>query len=216
MRRKIFIVEDHPIMREGYLSLINREPDLASCGTAADGLEALALITEAKPDLVVADLSMPGMNGLELIKSVQAQQPKLPFLVVSAHDESLYAERAVRAGARGYIMKHEAADVIITAIREVLAGRLFLSEHLRERIALRYLGQLDPADDDPLAALSDRELEVFRLIGQGQTTQEIADAMIISPKTVDTYRANIKKKLALDSTAELIQRAALWVASLPE
>lgn len=214
MKYRIFIVEDHPIMREGYASLIGREAGMEICGEAATGHEALERIPQASPDLVLIDISIPGINGIELIKRLQHQAPDLPLLVVSAHDETLYAERVFRAGAKGYVMKHEAASIVVRAINEVLAGELFASERIRNKFFHRYLGGTASAEGTPLEELSDRELEVFQYLGRGYSTREIAEAMLISPKTVETYRANIKNKLGVESSAELTRRAVLWVESI--
>ena len=210
----ICIVEDHPIVREGYVALINREADMEICGEAGTGLEALERLPPLKPDLAIIDLSIPEMNGIDLIKQLRAQGEEFPILVMSAHNEALYAERVLRAGAQGYMMKDEASATVIEAIRTVLDGQIFLSEEIRTRFALQYVGQAAPAS--PLEQLSDRELEVFQHIGMGRSTRETAEAMIISPKTVETYRANIKQKLGIDSTTELMQRAVLWVEGVKE
>ena len=212
MKYRIFLVDDHPVMREGYRSLLEREPDMDCCGEAGSGFEALDRIPEADPDLVLVDLLMPELSGLELLKQLSSLYPELPTLVVSAHDEALYAERALRAGAQGYLMKREVSKVVIEAIRTVLSGRRFLSEGVRDLFAQRYLGT-DAEPGSPLEQLTDRELEVFEHLGRGLTTREIAESMNISPKTVETYRSNIKQKLALDNISELIQRAVIWVDS---
>lgn len=214
MGYRICIVEDHPIVREGYVALINREADMEVCCEAGTGLEALEHLPARKPDLAIIDLSIPEMNGIDLIKQLRAQGEEFPILVMSAHSEALYAERVLRAGAQGYMMKDEASATVIEAIRTVLDGQIFLSEEIRTRFALQYVGQAAPAS--PLEQLSDRELEVFQHIGMGHSTRETAEAMIISPKTVETYRANIKQKLGIDSTTELMQRAVLWVEAVRE
>lgn len=211
MPHRVFVVEDHPVVREGYLSILRRAPDLEVCGEAEDGLQALDAITETKPDIAVIDLSIPGINGLELIKQLQAIQPELQVLVVSAHDEAIYAERALRAGARGYIMKHRASRTIIEGIRQVLRGDLYLSEPLRASFLSRYLDRGDDETSSPLDHLTDRELETFQFIGQGLATKEIAAEMKVSPKTIDTYRAHLKDKLGTSSSAELLRMAVLWV-----
>ena len=208
---KIFVVDDHPIMRRGYASLINREPDLAVCGEAGNAADALTMIPAATPDLVIADLSMPGMSGLELIKQLQARQPALPVLVVSMHDESLYAERALRAGARGYIMKSEADTLVVSAIRAILEGGFYLSSRMSTKILLQYTGRSPGDARSPFDRLSDRELEVLELIGQGYSTRRIAETLHISGKTVESHRGRIKTKLALDSSEELLQCAMQWM-----
>ena len=210
MPNRIFIVEDHPVMREGYSSLISHEPDLEVCGESATAEDAFSRIPDLHPDIVVADLSLPGVNGIELIKRLIAFDACGAVLVVSAHDESLYAERALAAGARGYLMKHESAGSVIDAIRRVLAGHLYLSEKLRERLILSRLTQA-PAAASAVDPLTDREIEVFEHFGRGRTTQEIAERLGLSPKTVESHRANIKKKMGIEHAPEFVQRAVLWV-----
>jgi DNA-binding NarL/FixJ family response regulator len=197
-------------MREGYASLISHEPDMEICGQAASAEEAFAVVPGLKPDVVVADLSLPGVNGIELIKRLQALGACGAILVVSAHDEALYAERVLAAGARGYLMKHESAGNVVEAIRKVLAGNLYLSERLRERLILSRIGQTPPPGS-PVDPLTDREIEVFEHFGRGRTTQEIADRLGLSPKTVESHRANIKKKMGIEHAPEFVQRAVLWV-----
>ena len=199
-------------MQEGYISLIDRESGLICCGVASSGPEALERIPEANPDLVLIDLFIPGMNGLELVKHLHSLYPDLLLLVISAHDEGLYAERVLRAGARGYVMKDAAASVTIEAVREVLGGNLFVSDDIRHTLLERYLGR--GSDDGSLMGqLTDREREAFTYIGHGLATRAIAERMHISPKTVETYRANIKQKLGVSTSAEMVQRAVLWVES---
>ncbi len=212
MPKHIFIVDDHPIMRKGYQALLNREPDLQVCGEAGTAEEALDRIPRVtpQPDLVVVDLSMEGMSGIELIKRLQSFRPDLPVLVVSMHDEMLYAERAVRAGARGYIMKKEVDTTVIQAIRKILGGGFYLSERMNNHLMLQYQGGGMQHRKSPIERLSDRELEVFELLGRGFSTQEIAEALHISPKTVETHRGRIKSKLAVHSSTELLQRAVQW------
>lgn len=213
MPNTIYIIEDHPVVRAGYASLIEREVDLELVGTAGSGQEALEDLFDLQPDLVLLDLSLPSMNGMEVLKHLLTQKESQRVLVISAHDEVLYAERTLRAGASGYIMKQNAVSVIVDAIRHVLRGEIYLSGALSEQFLHRYLGRSDDAPSSPFAHLSDRELEVFQLLGRGLTTREIAQKMIISPKTVETYRANLKQKLNIDSSAELTRRAVLWVAA---
>jgi DNA-binding NarL/FixJ family response regulator len=209
--RRVFLVEDHPVMREGYAALFARSPGLSVCGEAADATEALVRIREVEPDLALIDLALPGTSGLELIRQLRAFQPDLRVLVVSAHSETLYAERALRAGAQGYVMKDEAPATIVDAARAVLDGERYLSPAMRSRgVAFDESNE----ETDPVRQLSNRELEVFRHLGRGRSTREIADALYLSPKTVETYRANIKSKLGIRTAPELIQRATLWVESL--
>ena len=211
--KRIFLVEDHPVMREGYASLLARTPDLEVVGEAADATEALAKLGDARPDLALVDLALPGTSGLELIRQLRAFHPNLKVLVVSAHSETLYAERALRAGAQGYVMKDEPPMAIVEAARNVLAGRLHLSADMHERL-LHLAVDGGAGASDPVQTLSNRELEVFRHLGRGLSTREIAEALFLSPKTVETYRANIKSKLSIKTAPELIQRATLWVQSL--
>ena len=209
--KRIFIVDDHPVVRLGYASLIDVEADLEVCGQAGSAEEALQQIPEADPDLVIADLSLGGLSGIELLKRLHARSPELLLLAVSMHDETLYAERALNAGARGYVMKEEMNHVVAAAIRRVLAGGVYLSAAMSDKVLRQYAGHSGHGTQSPIERLADRELETFEHLGRGLTTREIAEAMHISPKTVDTYRSRIKEKLALDTTAELSRRAALWV-----
>ena len=213
MPHRIFLVEDHPVMQEGYARLLNREPDFELAGQAESGTEALQAIPKADPDLAVVDLSIPGMNGLDLLKQLRVLVPELPCLVVTAHSEALYAERALRAGARGFLNKDAPPSEVLEAIRAVLRGERYLSAGLRERLA-HFTGPKEAAPPSPLEVLSDRELEVFEYFGRGFSTTQTAEALFISPKTVETHRANIKRKLGLERANEVIQRATLWVESL--
>lgn len=206
---KIFLVDDHPIVRQGLALFIEREPDLMVCGEAEDATSALQAIRESTPDFVILDISLNGRDGLELLKTLRVRHPSLPVLVLSMHDESVYAERSLRAGANGYIMKQEAADRVITAIRQILGGDVYLSDRLTKRMLQQFVnGSISPRD--PLAKLSDRELEVFRLIGAGHGTRQIADELHVSTKTVESYQAHIKEKLALRNARELVQHAVEW------
>ncbi|HUA65074.1 MAG TPA: response regulator transcription factor [Alphaproteobacteria bacterium] len=212
-RKRILIVDDHPMMRQGLAQLIGMEPDLAVCGEAESAGGALEAVGARKPDLVLADISLPGKNGLELIKDFQAIQPGLPVLVISMHDESLYAERVLRAGGRGYIMKQEGGKKLMQAIRQVLEGRIYVSEKISAGILENLSGSRARAKGAPMEKLTDRELEVFQLIGQGKGTRDIADTLHLSIKTVDVHRANIKGKLKLNSASELIRYAVRWAES---
>jgi DNA-binding NarL/FixJ family response regulator len=210
---KVLIVDDHPTVREGLAIRISRQPDLEVCGEAADVAEALELVAAAKPDVAVIDISLKTGNGIDLIKRVKARDASVRMLVWSMHNEALYAERALRAGALGYIDKEQATDKIIDAIRHVLAGKVYLSESMTDRFLHRAVGSGGGRMDRPdVASLSDRELEVFQLIAQGLMTQQIAEKMHVSPKTVDTYRARIREKLGISSGTELIRRAMQWGA----
>lgn len=211
MSQKIFVVDDHPIMRRGYASILDRQPDLEVCGEAGSADEALEKIPDSEADLVIVDISMEGMSGIELIKSLDAWDIDLPCLVVSMHDETLYAERALHAGAKGYIMKNEIDQTVVEAVRKILNGGFFLSDQMNNKILQRVSGTQRGIDESPLEQLSDRELEVFELLGKGQSTKEIAEELVISPKTVETHRRRIKQKLGIDSSTELLQRAVLWL-----
>ena len=215
MKYRIFILEDHPIMRRGYRTLINGEMDIEVCGEAETAIEAMEKIPGANPNLVIADISLEGMNGIEFIKRLQSERPDLEVLVVSMHDESLYAERALQAGAVGYVMKKEADNSVLTAIRRVQSGRYYVSERMEDRIMQLFAGQMSPKTmaekQSSVGQLSDRELEIFELHGRGLTTRDMADLMGISPKTVATHRARIKTKLAIETTPELVRRAVLWI-----
>lgn len=207
--KRILIVDDHPMIREGLRTLIGREPGLSVCGEAETAAEALKATAELSPDLVLVDIGLPGRNGLELIKDLRAFHPALPILVLSMHDELLWAERVLRAGARGYVMKREAGPVMVQAIRQVLANQLCVSEKISARILESFAGHR--VETSPLGLLSDREFEVFELIGRGKSTTEIAAELHLSTKTVEAHRAKIKEKLELKTMPELISFAARWV-----
>jgi len=204
------VVDDHPLVRSGFPQLIESEPDLMVCCEAADMKEALALIKHCTPDLAIIDLSLPDGNGLELIKRIQSMHPIIPILVSSMHDEDLFAERALRAGAKGYINKQEAGEEVIVATRQVLDGRIYLSTHMIERLKLEQAGKPQAPIQSPVEHLSNRELEVYELIGNGMTTSEIAGKLHLSIKTIETHRANIKTKLGLCSAGELTRSAVQW------
>ena len=190
---KILLVDDHPLVREGVANLINQQPDLAVCGEAASEPQALALVGLVQPEVVIVDISLENGSGIELIKSIKAVHPTVVMLALSMHDESLYAERALRAGARGYLMKREAAKKVIQGIRAVLAGQLFVSEKIAALMAEKYVGGQTSAPASPVEQLSDRELEVFQLLGRGQSTRQIADHLHVGFKTVQAYCARIKE-----------------------
>src|SRR5665213_2275596 len=212
-KKRIFIVDDHPMMRQGLAQLIGAEPDLAVCGEAETAEQALGAIGDLKPDLVLADISLPGKNGLELIKDFHAMQPGLPVLVSSMHDESLYAERVLRAGGRGYIMKQEGGKKLMQAIRQVLEGKIYVSEKMSAEILEMFSGRRAGTESSPVEKLTDREFEVFQLIGQGKGTRESAEKLHLSIKTVEVHRANIKAKLKLKSASELVRFAVRWSES---
>jgi DNA-binding NarL/FixJ family response regulator len=210
-KSNLVIVDDHPMMRQGLAQLINNERDLTVSCEAENAQQALAAIAAAKPDLVLADISLPDKDGLELIKDIQALHPGLPLLVVSMHDETLYAGRVLRAGGRGYIMKQEGGKKLMQAIRQVLAGQIYVSEKMSAKIVEMFSGQRPEAVNSPMEKLSDREFEVFQIIGQGKGTREIAKQLHLSVKTVEVHRANIKGKLKLKTAPELVRSAVRWV-----
>ena len=212
-RRRILIVDDHPMMREGLAQLIDHEKDLEVCGQAADAAQAMSLAAGTHPDLVLADISLPGRSGLELTKDLLALYPNLPILVISMHDETLYAERVLRAGGRGYIMKHEGGLKLMGAIRQVLAGRVYVSEHMSAQLLDSLAGGKSDANQPSVHHLTDRELEVFRLLGNGIGSRDIAARLNLSVKTVEVHRAHIKRKLGKQTSVELIRDAVRWVES---
>lgn len=207
---KILLVDDHPIVRQGLTEMINNEKDLVVCGTADDLHKALDQIAALGPDLVVVDISLKGSNGIELLKNIKVRYPKMRVLMLSMHDESLYAIRALRAGASGYIMKQEATEKVLTAIRQVLKGEVYLSERMEKRMMQQLVGGRAVRTGSPIEDLSDRELEVFGLIGQGHGTRQIAEELHLSIKTIESHRAHIKEKLNLKNAAELVQHAIQW------
>ena len=213
--KKILIVDDHPMMREGLAQLISSAPALSVCGEAGDAGEAFEKAAHLKPDLMLADITLPGKNGLELIKDLQSAFPQIPVLVISMHDETLYAERVLRAGGRGYVMKQEGGKKILEAIRQVLEGKIAVSEKMSERILEIFSGRRSESVSSPVENLTDREFEVFQLIGQGAETRDIAKTLHISAKTVEVHRVNIKAKLKIESLSELIRYAVRWVESQP-
>ena len=213
-KHRIFLVDDHPVTREGLARLINHEADLEVCGEAGTAAKALPQIEALKPDLVVIDVSLTaGASGLELIKDLASRHARLPMLTLSTHDEALYAERALRAGAKGYVMKQEPTEHVMQAIRRILSGEVYLSKAMNDRM----LRKMTEPHSAPLASeieqLSDRELEVYRLLGQGRGTRQIAEELHLSMSTVETYRTHIKEKLRLSSAPELVRHAVEWVHS---
>ena len=209
--KRILIVDDHPLVRTGFVQLISDEPDLEVCGEAADETEALQKVGALRPDLVIIDLSLAGGSGLNLIERIKAHYADITMLVASMHDESLFAERVLAAGALGYLNKQEAPSNIIKAIRRVLEGRVYVSDKLTERLLDSLTGMVNVPGQSPMQRLSNRELEVFELIGRGMTTGKIADHLKLSTKTIETHRENIKKKLGLASGQELTRRAMHWL-----
>jgi len=207
---RLLVVDDHPIVRQGLALLINREADLAVCGEAEEMHAALSAIQAAKPDILIVDISLNGPDGLELLKNIRITSPRLPVLVLSMHDESIYAERALRAGANGYIMKQEATEKVLVALRRILSGEIYVSDRIANNMLRHYVRGANVSEHSSVSDLSDRELEVFRLIGEGQGTRQIADALHLSVKTVESYQAHIKEKLSLRSARELVQHAVQW------
>ena len=214
-KRNVLIVDDHPLLRDGLAKVINQQPDLAVCGEAADARAGLAAAAKLRPDVVIADVTMDEGNGLDLIKDLHLRQPGLPVLVLSMHHENLYAERAVRAGARGYVMKREPVAAVLAALRKVLAGQMALSEEIVRRLLDAPARVRKSAAASPAEVLSDRELEVFRLLGQGFGTRQIAEKLRLATSTVESYRAGIKQKLGLARATELVARAAQFVVDEP-
>ena len=212
-KRSIFLVDDHPLVREWLSNLIHEQPDLAVCGEAESGPEALQAILAAKPDVAIVDISLKDSSGIELIKNLKQTCPTVSVLVLSMHEESHYAERALRAGARGYVMKRETTRKVIAAIRQVLDGKLAISESIATALAAQFVEGKGPATQSLAELLSDRELEVFELLGQGRGTRQIAEVLRVSVKTVQAYCARIKEKLSLASATELLREAVRWYES---
>lgn len=212
-KRKVLIVDDHPIVREGLKLLINHESDLFVCGETGEAHQALGLITELKPDVVIVDITLGDSNGIELTKNIKARYPGLPVIVLSMHDESVYAERVLHAGARAYLMKDAVSDKIITAIRTVLGGEIYVSDTMAKKLLRKLAGNHVDAVHSPINNLTDREFEVFRWIGEGYKSSKIAKHMHLSVKTVETYCARIKEKLNLANAAELLRYAIKWTGS---
>jgi len=210
-QKTILIVDDHPIVRQGLSEIINHENDLEVTGTAEDVRQAMQAIASLDPDLVLVDISLKDASGLELIKDIKVNYPDLPVLTLSMHDETLYAERALRAGAKGYIMKHQATENIINAIRKVLSGQIYVSAKMTEKMMSKLISTGNEPQQSPLDLLSDRELEVFLLIGQGFSTRQISEQLYLSVKTIETYRSHIKEKLGFGDTSEMLQYAISWV-----
>jgi DNA-binding NarL/FixJ family response regulator len=210
-KKTILIVDDHPVLRRGLAALINFEPDLVVCGEAATYQAALETIREKQPDLVIVDLALGGRDGLDLVKDIKLRHPLIPALVLTMHDESVYAERSLRAGASGYITKDQLDETVLIAIHRVLAGETYISDQLQGRLVSKYIGRRPLETDSPVDTLSNRELQVFRLIGEGKSTRQIAENLSLSIKTIESHREHIKNKLNIESAAKLAQRATQWV-----
>ena len=209
-KKTVLVVDDHPLMRQGLALLINQQQDMQVCGEAEEAQAAMQAIAHLHPDIMILDISLTGPDGLELLKNIRTTNPDLPVLILSMHDEAIYAERALRARANGYIMKQEATEKVLVAVRRILNGEIYLSERMSNKMLQQYIGGAPSMIQSRIASLSDRELEVFRLIGEGRATREIAEELHLSVKTVETYQAHIKEKLALRSGRELIQHAIQW------
>jgi DNA-binding NarL/FixJ family response regulator len=210
-RQSIFVVDDHPLVREWLANLINQQTDLTVCGEAENAPQALQAIAAAKPAVAIIDLSLKDSSGLELIKDLKQLLPSLKMLALSMHDEALYAERALRAGAKGYIMKRETTGRVIEAIRQVLEGKVYVSESVTQSMTAKFAGGRALEDLSPVELLSDRELEVFMMLGQGMGTRQIADSLKVSLKTVQAYCARAKEKLHLKNATELLREAICWI-----
>jgi DNA-binding NarL/FixJ family response regulator len=209
-KKTVFVVDDHPIVRQGLALLINQETDLTVCGEAEEMHAALSAIQAVRPDILIVDISLNGPDGLELLKNIRLGAPRLPVLILSMHDESIYAERALRAGANGYIMKQEATEKVLVALRRILSGEIYVSDRIANSMLRHYVRGVNPSERSSISDLTDRELEVFRLIGEGHGTRQIAEALHLSVKTVESYQAHIKEKLSLRSARELVQHAVQW------
>jgi len=209
-KSRVFIVDDHPLVREGLTNLINGQKDLIVCGEAKDSAHAINGIVKARPDVALIDISLENESGLELVKQLRSQFPQVALIILSMHDEGLYAERALRAGARGYVMKHETSKSVLASIRRVLGGGVYVSERVVNRMARRLTSSREPVASSPLERLSDRELEIFRLLGQGRTTSQIAGDLNLSLKTVQAYCARAKEKFGVTSLTELLRAAIRW------
>lgn len=212
-KHRIFLVDDHPIVLSGFQLLLNSQPDFEVCGTAGSAEQALERVPALKPDLVITDLTLPGRDGLEFIRDILAIRSEQAVLIVSMHDELLFAERALRGGARGFLMKEAGSEKMLAAIRQVLAGNVYVSERMSAKILDSFGGNRPRGAGSPIQKLSDREFEVFRMLGEGDTTKEIAHRLNLSPKTVAVHRGHIKEKLGLKTAADLVHQAFRWVES---
>jgi DNA-binding NarL/FixJ family response regulator len=209
-KNRVLVVDDHPIVRQGLALLINQEPDLVVCGEAEEAVGAMKVLASSRPDILIVDVSLNGPDGLDLLKNLRNIHPTLPVLILSMHDELMYAERALRAGANGYIMKQEATEKVLVALRRILAGEIYVSDRIANQMVKHFITGSGTVRHSSIADLSDRELEVFRLIGDGHGTRQIAEELHLSVKTVESYQAHIKEKLSLRSARELMQHAIQW------
>jgi DNA-binding NarL/FixJ family response regulator len=210
-KKRVLLVDDHPVLRKGLARLIDSKGEFAVCGEASTAVDAMSLIRELEPDLVIADIGLPGTSGIELTKTIRAEFQQLPVLILSMHEEALYATRALRAGAMGYIVKQDAIDNIAVALREALNGRRYLSPVIAAQLQQNGPEGETPSTDDPVSLLTDREFEIFELIGKGHEVREISDALGLSPKTVETHRTNIKEKLKLKNARQVARLAVQWL-----
>ena len=209
--KRILLVDDHPVLRKGLVRLIDSKSEFVVCGEASTAVDAMTLIQELKPDLVIVDIGLPGTSGIELTKTIRSEFPQLPVLILSMHEEALYATRALRAGAMGYIVKQDAIDNIAAALREALHGRRYLSPVIAAQLQQDGPDGQTPSTGDPVSLLTDREFEIFELIGKGHEVREISDALGLSPKTVETHRTNIKEKLKLKNARQVARLAVQWL-----
>jgi DNA-binding NarL/FixJ family response regulator len=210
-KKRVLLVDDHPVLRKGLVRLIDSKEEFVVCGEASTAVDAMALIRELEPDLAIVDIGLPGTSGIELTKTIRAEFQQLPVLILSMHEEALYATRALRAGAMGYIVKQDAIDNIAAALREALNGRRYLSPVIAAQLQHNGPDGQTPSTDDPVSLLTDREFEIFELIGKGHEVREISDALGLSPKTVDTHRTNIKEKLKLKNARQVARLAVQWL-----
>ncbi|MFN7139453.1 MAG: response regulator [Limisphaerales bacterium] len=210
---KILLIDDHPLLRNGIAQLISQQKDLVVCGEVDDSLKALDSIEQTNPDIVILDITLKKMSGIEVLKHIKVRFPRVKVLILSMHDETLYAPRALRAGASGYIMKQEAAENVIAALRKILGGEVYISERMATQMLSRMVGGRATPISSPVDLLSDRELEVFTLLGKGDGTRDIAEKLNLSVKTIESHRAHIKEKLNLKNATELVRHAVQWVAS---
>lgn len=211
--KRVFLVDDHPMMLDGMRRLFDSEPGFACCGTARSAEEAISQLANCSPDIVVTDMTLPNRSGLDLIKDLTAMYPQIPVFVYSMHDETFYAERALKAGARGYLMKEAGSEKMVAAIRQVLAGEVFVSPKIAARILNHFSKPKSARADSPFLDLTDREFEVFQLIGEGKSTKEIAAQLHLSHKTIAVHRGHIKEKLRLNHASELVHQAIRWVST---
>ncbi len=210
-RIKIFLVEDHPIFRKGLAEILNSQKNMLVCGEAEDAIQALDGIKETKPDFIIVDVSLKDSSGIELIKDIRLRHPNVLILTLSMHDETIYAERALRSGAKGYLMKQEAPETVVKAVYHILNGNIYVSDRIATRMFNKLIDGQANSENSPVDLLTDRELEVFQLIGHGLGTRQIAQKLHVSVKTIENHRAHIKEKLNLNSAIELVQHATLWV-----